>query len=144
MATFQLFHEFKKFLGDGTIDLDSHTFKAVLSNTDLDVAVADLYGDVTEIANGNGYTTGGITMTSVTWTETGSGTGVWRWGFADFTWTASAGSIGPFQYVYFYDDTPTSPADPLVGKLDRGSAVTIAAGDSFTVDVGANLVFDLD
>lgn len=144
MATFQIFHEFKKFLGDGTIDLDTHTFKAVLSNTDLDVAVADTYSDVTEIANGNGYTTGGITLTSVSWAETGAGTGIWRWGFADFTWTASGGSIGPFQYVYFYDDTPTSPADPLVGKLDRGSAVTIAAGDSFLVDVGSDLVFDLE
>lgn len=143
MATFTFFHEFKRYLADGTIDLDSHTFKAVLTNSAPSAANDTVLANITQIANGNGYTTGGATLSSVTWTETGAGTGVWRFTFADFTWTASGGSFGPFQYVVFYDDTPTSPADPLVGYLDYGSAITITNGNSFTVDVGASGVFDL-
>jgi hypothetical protein len=36
-----------------------------------------------------------------------------------------------------YNDTPTSPADPLVGYWDYGSSITLAAGETFTVDLDA-------
>ena len=57
----------------------------------------------------------------------------------DLVLTASGGTVGPFQYVYVYDDTPTSPADPLVNYWDYGSSVTLNDGETFTVDFGANL-----
>lgn len=141
MATFTFFHEFKNNLGNGAIDLDSHTFKAVLSNTAPVVGTDDELADVTQIANGNGYTTGGVTLTSVTWSETGAGLGVWRFNAADFTWTASGGSIGPFQYIEIYDDTSTG--DKLVGYYDYGAPITITDGNAFTVDIGTNGIFEL-
>lgn len=141
MATFTFFHEFKKFLGDGTIDLDSHTFKAVLSNTAPVVGTEDELADITQIANGNGYTTGGVTLSSVTWSETGAGLGVWRWNAADFTWTASGGDIATFRYVIIYDDTASG--DPLVGYYDYGSTLVITNGNAFTVDIGTNGIFEL-
>lgn len=143
MATFSFFHEFKKYLGDGTIDLDTHTFKAALTNTAPTADTNTVIADITQIANGNGYLTGGQALTSVTWSETGAGLGVWRWNAADFTWTASGGSIGPFRYVIFYDDTPSSPADPLVGYLDYGTNLTVTDGNAFTVDIGASGLFEL-
>ena len=141
MATFVFFHEFKNNLGNGAIDLDSHTFKAVLSNTAPVVGTDDELADVTQIANGNGYTTGGVTLTSVTWSETGAGLGVWRFNAADFTWTASGGSIGPFRYIEIYDDTSTG--DKLVGYYDYGAPITITDGNAFTVDIGTNGIFEL-
>lgn len=143
MATFTFFDEFKKYLGDGTIDLDTHTFKAMLTNSAPTTGTNTVKADITEISAGNGYTAGGASLASVTWAETGAGTGIWQFTAADVTWTASGGSIGPFRYVVVYDDTPTSPADPLVGLLDYGSAVTITDGNPFTVDVGANGLFRL-
>lgn len=143
MATFTFFDEFKKFLGDGTVDLDSHSFKWALTNTAPNAGTDDTLSDITQISGGNGYTTGGTGLTSVTWTETGSGTGIWRFTAADTVFTASAGSIGPFRYAVLYDDTPTSPADPLVGYLDYGSSVTITAGNTFTIDVGSSGIFTL-
>ena len=65
MATFTLFDEFIFNLGAGNIDLDSHTFKIVLSNTAPTAATDDELADITQIANGNGYTTGGETLASV-------------------------------------------------------------------------------
>lgn len=143
MATFTLFDEFKKYLGDGTIDLDTHVFKIVLSNVAPTTGTNTVLADITQIASGNGYTTGGNTLGTVTWAETGGGTGIWQWTSADSVWTASGGSIATFRYVVVYDDTPTSPADPLVGMLDYGSGVTITTGNTFTVDVGANGWFRL-
>lgn len=141
MATFILFDEFIRYLGDGTIDLDSHTFKAVLSNTAPNAQNNTVLANITQIANGNGYTTGGATLTSVTWAETGSGTGIWRWTAADFSWTASGGAIATFRYIVVYDDTPTSPADPLVGYWDYGAALDITSSNSFTVDIQTNGIF---
>lgn len=143
MATFTFFDEFKKYLGDGTIDLDTHTFKAVLTNTVPVPGTDTILANITQIANSNGYTTGGVTLTSVTWTESGAGTGIWIWSAADFSWTASGGSLPTFRYIPIYDDTPTSPADPLVGYLDYGLALTVTVGNTFLVDVGASGIFDL-
>lgn len=145
MATFTFFDEFLKYLCDGTVDLDGDTFKAILSDTAPTAATDTVYSDVSgnELATNYGYTAGGVTLSSVTWAETGAGTGVWQFTSADFSWTASGGTIGTFRYVIVYDDTPTSPADPLVGYLDNGSSISITDGNSFTVDVGANGIFQL-
>jgi hypothetical protein len=141
MPTFQFFHEFRNNLGNGAIDLDSHTFKAVLSNTAPTLSTDDELADITQIANGVGYTTGGVTLTSVTWLETGAGLGVWRFTCADFSWTASGGTIGPFRYVVLYSDTSTG--DKLVGMLDYGTSISVTDGNGFTADVGANGLFEL-
>ena len=53
--------------------------------------------------------------------------------------TAAGGSIGPFRYAVLYNDTPVSPANPLIGYWDYGSSVTLASGETFTVDFGASL-----
>jgi len=58
--------------------------------------------------------------------------------FNDITLTASGGAVGPFRYIYVYDDTPASPADPLVCYFDYGSAVTLNDGDSMPITVNAS------
>ena len=133
MATAVMFHEAMLNIGSGLIDLDTHSFKAVLTNSAPVQATGSLLADITQIANGNGYTTGGVALASVTYTESGAGTGIWVWTAADFSWTASGGSIADFRYVVVYDDTATG--DPLVLYMDYGATVTITTGNTFTVDV---------
>jgi len=143
MANWTFFDEFKRYLCDGTVDLDGHTFKAMLTNTAPVSATNTVKADITEISGGNGYTAGGETLTTVTWAETGAGTGIWQWDADDITWTASGGSIAAFRYIVLYDDTPSSPADPLVGYWDYGSAVTVTSGNVFTVTINASGIFRL-
>jgi hypothetical protein len=57
----------------------------------------------------------------------------------DIVITATGGSVGPFRYVVLYNDTQTSPVDPLMGNWDYGSALTLASGESFTIDFGASI-----
>lgn len=58
----------------------------------------------------------------------------------DLTLTAS-GDVGPFRYVYVYDDTPSSPADPLVCYYDYGSSITLHNGETFLFDLTATGLF---
>lgn len=140
MATFTLFHEFKKYLADGTIDLDGHTFRAVLTNTAPVAASNTVLTDITQISSAGAYAP--AALTSVTWGETGAGTGVWRFDCADIAFTASGAAIDTHRYLVIYDDTPTSPADPLVGYVDRGSSADIPDGSTRTWTVASGL-FDL-
>jgi hypothetical protein len=78
-------------------------------------------------------TTNADSVTLTTSTSAHS-TGTYTLLFADKTITATAGGIGPFRYVVIYDDTPTSPADPLVCWYDYGSEITVANGETFTID----------
>ncbi len=137
MASFNKFQDFVEQLGKGVHQLQAagHTLKVYLTNAAPDAAADAVKADLAEISAGNGYTAGGEDAQN-DYTEsggTGTCTGV------DIVWTASGGTIGPFRYAVLYNDTPTSPADPLIGWWDYGSAITLQDGDTFTVDFGASM-----
>jgi hypothetical protein len=48
--------------------------------------------------------------------------------------TASGGSVAAFRYVVLYNDTPTTPADPLIGWYDYGSDLTLNDTETLTID----------
>ncbi len=138
MATYNKFNVFTEDLIEGVHDFDAHTFKVMLVNT-APVATNSVKADLTDISAGNGYTAGGTATTISTSRSTGTSkvTGT------DVVFTAS-GAVGPFRYAVLYNDTPSSPADPLIAWWDYGSAVTMANGDTFTVDFDAtNGIFQL-
>jgi hypothetical protein len=130
MAAYNKYQNFVEDLIEGVHDFDGHTFKVMLSNSAPNAATHAVRADSTEISGGNGYSSGG-TATTITTSETG-GTG--KVAGTDVTFTASGGSIGPFRYAILYNDTPTSPADPLIAWWDYGTNITVTDGNSFTVD----------
>lgn len=133
MASFNKFNAFVEHLAEGVIDLQNDTLKIVLTNAAPDAADA-LFADLTEITPGNGYTAGGEEANVASSGQTG---GTYKLVLDDLTITASGGSIGAFRYFVLVDDTPSSPAKPLIGWWDYGSSVTLADGDSITVDFDA-------
>jgi hypothetical protein len=130
MATFNKFNAFVEHLAEGVHNLGADTLKVMLTNT-APVATNSVKANLTEIAAGNGYTAGG-SAASITSSAQTSGT--YKLVLGDVVITASGGSIGPFRYAVLYNDTPTSPADPLIGYWDYGSALTLANGESITWD----------
>lgn len=112
---------------------DCDALRCVLSNTAGDVAATvQTLSSVTQIANGNGYTTGGL-PTSGGLNSGARASGVFTLTGTNQTWTSSGAGMASFRYVILYNDTPTSPADPLIASWDYGSALTLAVGETFTV-----------
>jgi hypothetical protein len=126
MATYNKFNDFTEQQLIGTHDWDTNVFKIMLTNS-APSAGNTVKADLTEISAGNGYTAGG-TATTITVSET-SGTSTVQG--TQVVFTASGGSIGPFQYAVLYNDTAASKN--LVAWWNNGSAVTLNAGDTFTV-----------
>lgn len=126
MAVFNKFNSFVEGMAEGLHNLGSDVLKVMLTNTlpiatDLDTA------DIIEITPGNGYATGGITVTNVSSTQTG---GVYKLVCADATLSAFGGDIGPFRYAVLYN----SDNDLLIGWADYGSNLTLLNGKSFVLD----------
>jgi hypothetical protein len=130
-ATFNKFNPFVEHLAEGVHNLATGTLKVMLTNS-APAAANAVKADITEIAAGSGYTAGGATSTQVSSAQT---SGTYRLITGNVSWTASGGTIGPFRYPVVYNDTPSSPADPLIGYYDYGSNLTLNSGDQFTVSL---------
>ena len=130
MAVYNKINQFVQDLANKKHDLSADTFKVMLSNT-ATVATNSVYGDVSgaEVANGNGYTTGGTAATITSSTQT---SGTEKWILQSVVFTAT-GAVGPFRYATLYNSSQASPVKPLIAWWDYGSSVTLANGDTFTV-----------
>lgn len=137
MATFNKINDFVK-NAVHNMDLESDQIAIALSNTAPSSETSDpsadgngILGNVTQVSYTN------LSSRNVTTSSSSQTSGTYKLVLADLTLTSSGGSTGPFRYVYIYDDTVTTPADPLVGYYDYGSSLTLNDGDSLTVDFSA-------
>lgn len=128
MASFNKFQPFVENLAEKVFNLGSDTLKVLLTNS-APAAANGVKSDLTEISAGSGYTAGGATASISSSAQT---SGTYKLVLGDVTITASGGSIGPFRYAVLYDDTAAS--DQLIGYWDYGSSITLADGESITVD----------
>jgi small nuclear ribonucleoprotein (snRNP)-like protein len=129
MAAFDKFEIFVEDLTNTVHDLfgTDDTLNVYLSNAVIDLTSDVVLADVAEIATGNGYTGPQDTANSgarASGTFTLQGTSIR---------ITATGTIGPFQHIVLYNDTPTSPLDPLIGKWSRASALTLEDGDTFDI-----------
>lgn len=133
------FNEFDV-LGEDTAkkvhDFNADLLKVVLTNS-LPVVTNTILSNITQIASGNGYTTDGDDVTNTT-SRSGAVTSV---DCVDVVFTAGPSAMAQFRYVVLYNDTPTSPLNPLIGWWDYGSAIDLANGETFTVDFGGDVAF---
>lgn len=128
MATFTKFNSFVEAVAEKTHNLGSDVLKVALTNS-TPSASNTVLANITQISGTNGYTTGGATATTSSSAQSG---GVYKLVLADVSWTASGGSIGPFEWAVLYNDTATN--DELIGYWDYGTAITLTNGNTFTVD----------
>lgn len=127
MATFNKFQAFSEHVAEGVHNLGSDQLVIALTNT-APGATDDTLSDITEISYTN------CSSRNVTTASSAQTSGTYKLTLTDLVLTASGGTVGPFRYVVLYNDTPTSPADPLIGYYDYGSSLTLNSGETITVD----------
>lgn len=116
----------------GKYVLATDALKVMLTNTAPAVTDATYAGiSANEIANGNGYVTGGNALTLVSASQTG---GLFKGIYTGYTLTAT-GAIPTFRYMVIYDNTATSK--DLLGWYDIGSAITMANTDTLQLVLDA-------
>lgn len=133
-VAFTKIDSFVENLAEKKIDLSGAGLTIALTNTAHQAAWDEL-ADLTQIDYTN------LSSRVLTVTSSAQTSGTYKLVLADLVLTAS-GAVGPFQYVYIYDDASTG--DKLIGYYDYGSAVSMVSGDSFTIDFdGTNGVLTL-
>lgn len=128
MAAFNKFNQFVEDIAKGVHNLATGALTIALTATaNAPVAANAILSALTQISYTN------LSSRLCTTTSCVQTSGVLKLLIVDLVLTAS-GAVAAFQYVVLYNDTPTSPADPLIGWYDYGSALTLASGETFTID----------
>ena len=142
MATLTKIADFVEHVAEGTHNLGADQLAVALSNTapgsETPTAPTSdgggILGNVTQIAYTN---LSGTNPRNLTTSSSSQTSGTYTLVLADLTLTASGGSVGPFQYIYVYNEAATTPVDALIGYYDYGSALTLNDGESLTIDFDA-------
>lgn len=139
MVTFNKFNQFVEDLAKGVHNLSTGAITVALcASANAPVATNTVLANLTQISYTN-LSARVVTISSVLQTS-----GTLKVVGTDLVLTASGGAVATFRYVALYNDTPTSPADPLIGWYDYGSNLTLADGDTLTLDFdGTNGILQL-
>lgn len=138
-----LFNKAKKKLGNGTIQLGTNVLKMQLHTSAAvgftATATISTAASVTgEVTTGNGYTTGGQTLASVTWT-TGASAGQYRLDSADPVWTATGGNIANIKYGLIKN----SAGQALCWSKLTTAQFTLTQNNTLTVQMAATGIFNM-
>jgi hypothetical protein len=137
MATLQLYnHTAQRFASGANSSTDTYKAKLLSAGTfdATNTTLAATGG--TEVANGNGYTTGGATLANVAVTTVTTNDA--KFDADDVTWAISGGTVTAVAAV-LYNDTDAN--DPPVAFIDFGGSRSVSSGNNFVLSWNANGIF---
>lgn len=134
MATFTKLNGFVEHLAEKVHNLGSDTLTVALSNTapgsestpPTGSTAACILANVTQVSYTN------CSARAITTSTSAQTSGTYKLVLTDLTLTASGGTVGPFRYVYIYNDTATN--DELIGYYDYGSSITLNDTETLLID----------
>lgn len=124
MATFTKFHSFVEALAEKVHNLGSDQLAVALTNS-APLQSNTVLADITQISYTN------LSSRNITVSTSAQTSGTYKLVCTDLVLTAS-GSVGPFRYPVIYNDTAMN--DELIGSYDYGSSISLANGETFTLD----------
>jgi hypothetical protein len=129
VTAFNKCNQFVEDLAKGVHNLSSGQLTVALTAAaNAPTSATAVLGDLTQISYTN------CSARTVTTTSAEQTSGTLKLICVDLVLTAS-GAVGPFRYVVLYNDTPVG--DPVIGYYDYGSEITLANGETFTIDFSA-------
>lgn len=132
MATYNKFQQFVEDVSEKVHNLGADALTIALTATaNAPVATNTVLANLTQISYTN------LSARVPTISTSAHTTGTYKLVLSDLVLTASGGAVAAFQYIVLYNDTPTSPADPLIGWWDYASALTLADTETLTLDFSA-------
>ncbi|RUU23525.1 hypothetical protein EOD08_26010 [Mesorhizobium sp. M6A.T.Ca.TU.002.02.2.1] len=127
MAAFNKFQSFVEALAEKVHNLGSDQIKVALcAAANAPVNTNTVLANLTEISYTN------CSTRNVTTSASAQTAGTYKLTLTDLVLTASGGAVGPFRYIVLYNDTAAS--DELIGWYDYGSDLTLADGETLTID----------
>ena len=139
------YNSFREKLGEGDFDLSGTSVNFTMSlhtsagSANATNAALSTYASIgSEVANGNGYATGGLSVSGRTWAA-GASAGVFRFDSTAVVWTATGGDISDIKFAIIYQS-----GGKLVcySKLTT-SQFTLSEDNTLTVTPSANGIFEL-
>lgn len=124
MASFVKIDSFVENLAEGLINLGGTGLTIALTNT-AHTSTWDELADLTQVSYTN------LSSRVITVASSAQTSGTYKLVLTDLVLTAS-GSVGPFRYIYIYDDASTN--DKLICYYDYGSSISMSSGETFTID----------
>lgn len=124
MAIFNRFNSLVEALAEKKHDLGADQLAVALSAT-APVATNSTLSNITQISYTN------LSSRNITTISSGQTSGTYKLILQDLVLTAS-GAVATFRYITLYNSS--APSQELLGWYDYGSNVTLAAGETFTID----------
>jgi hypothetical protein len=126
-VTFNKHNAFVENLAEKVHNLGADALTYAITNT-VPTPANSILGDLTQIS----YTNMSSRVPTISSSLQSSGT--YKLVLADLVMSMSGGASPSLRYFDLYNDTPTSPADPLIGWWDYGSSIVLADGEQITAD----------
>jgi len=136
MPTLTKVYSLTEAIAEKVHNLGSDTLTVFLTtNANIPVVTNTQLSQITQISYTN------LSARAITTSTSAQTTGTYKLVLTDLVLTAS-GAVATFRHVGIYNDTATN--DELIGWYDYGSDVTLANGETFTVDFdGTNGVLQI-
>jgi hypothetical protein len=125
LATYTKFNSFVEAVAEKSHNLGSDQLTVALTNSAPSASNTQL-SNITEITYTN------CSSRNITTSSSSQTSGTYKLILTDLVLTASGGTVGPFRYVVIYNNTATN--DELIAYYDYGSSITLADGETFTID----------
>ncbi|MCP5019683.1 MAG: hypothetical protein GY938_31020 [Ketobacter sp.] len=137
MVAFTKFNQFVEDIASEVHNFGADSFMVALcASANAPVVTNSVLANLTQISYAN------LSTRALTLASSGQTSGVHTVDFNNLTLTAS-GAVAAFRYVVIYNDTPTSPADPLIAFADYGADLTMANTEQLAINFNASGFFTL-
>jgi hypothetical protein len=134
----------KKYVGNGTLKLD--TAKRITLHTsasNANTATLSAFSQLTnEVTSGNGYSSSGKALASITWTV-GASAGIYAFDAADVVWTGTGGTIANIKFAVISNTSGGSAGKLLCRSQLTSSQFTLSSGNTLTLQMNASGILTL-